>query len=121
MKKALGIIGVGLIAGVVIYVLWNKTHKTKADAVATPEKEPADNSSDNSISIINHNNLYEENDEFSKAKSSSINAMSARHEEASKIMKDAVEIIYKRSELSEDENRDLEQISDELDELLREE
>ena len=47
--------------------------------------------------------------------------MSARHEEASKIMKDAVEIIYKRSELSEDENRDLEQISDELDELLREE
>ena len=60
MKKALGIIGVGLIAGVVIYVLWNKTHKTKADAVATPEKEPADNSSDNSISIINHNNLYEE-------------------------------------------------------------
>ena len=36
-------------------------------------------------------------------------------------MKDAVEIIYKRSELSEDENRDLEQISDELDELLREE
>ena len=64
MKKALGIIGVGLIAGVVIYVLWNKTHKTKADAVATPEKEPADNSSDNSISIINHNNLYEENDEY---------------------------------------------------------
>ena len=60
MKKALGIIGVGLIAGVVIYVLWNKTHKTKADAVATPEKEPADNSSDNSISIINHNNLYDD-------------------------------------------------------------
>ena len=38
-----------------------------------------------------------------------------------KIMEDAVEIICKRSKVTENENRDLEQISDELDELLSEE
>ena len=45
--------------------------------------------------------------------------MYTRHEEASSIMKEAVDIICSRSEISEDENRDLDQISDELDELLR--
>ena len=35
-------------------------------------------------------------------------------------MKDAVDIIYKRSEVAEDENKELEQISNELDDLLRE-
>ena len=46
--------------------------------------------------------------------------MSLRHENASKVMKDAVEIIYNRSKVAENENSYLEQISDELDELLSE-
>ena len=52
---------------------------------------------------------------------SSINKIAQRHQEAASVMKDAVDIINKRSEVSEDENHELEQISDELDELLREE
>lgn len=121
MKKTLGIIGIGLITGAVVYVLLNKTKKPKDDATAAPKKDSADISSGNSVSIINPNNVYGGSDEFGNVKSSTISTMFTRHEEASKIMKDAVGIICKRSEISENGNRDLEQISDELDELLGEE
>lgn len=121
MKKTLGTIGIGLIAGAVVYVLLNKTKKPKDDATAAPKKDSADISSGNSVSIINPNNAYGGSDEFGNVKSSTISTMFTRHEEASKIMKDAVEIICKRSEISKNENRDLKQISDELDELLGEE
>lgn len=121
MKKTLGIIGIGLIAGAVVYVLLNKTKKPKDDVTAAHKKDSDDISSGNSVSIINSNNVYGGSDEFDNVKSSTISTMSTRHEEASKIMKNAVEIICKRSEISENENRDLEQISDELDELLGEE
>ncbi|SCN25474.1 hypothetical protein N3C_2332 [Clostridium sp. N3C] len=36
-------------------------------------------------------------------------------------MKDSIDIIYSRTKISEDINNDLEEISDELDKLLREE
>lgn len=121
MKKALGLIGVGLIAGAVIYVIWDKTKKTKNERVTTSEKDYVDISFDNSVSIIKNHDIQNDNDDFDSAKSSSISTISDRHEEASKIMKDAVEHICKRSEISEDEKCNLKQISDELDELLGEE
>jgi len=74
---------------------------------------------ENSISVID-NTIYK-NSGLNNMKSSSLNAMFAKHEDASKVMKDAVEIICKRSEVSEDENHKSEQISNELDKLLREE
>ncbi|MBV4419811.1 hypothetical protein KM800_10840 [Clostridium tyrobutyricum] len=121
MKKALGIIGTGLIAGAVVYVLLNKTKKPKDDAIAAPKEDSADISSGNSVSIINPNYVYGGSDEFGNVKSSTISTMFTRHEEVSKIMKDAGEIICKRSKIYKNKNRDLEQISDELYELLGEE
>jgi hypothetical protein len=117
MKKVLGIIGIGLIAGVAVYVLLNKKEKTKNNINTRPE----DFSSNNNMSIINQNDTHAENAGFEDVKASAVGTMYTRHEEASNIMKEAVDIICSRSEISEDENRDLDQISDELDELLREE
>lgn len=118
MKKALGIVGIGLIAGAVVYILLNKT---KVDIVTASKKDSVNVSPDNSISIINQNDIHKDSDELDNVKSKTKSTMSARHDEASKIMKDAVEIICKRSEVSEDENRELEQISEKLDELISEE
>lgn len=117
MKKVLGIIGIGLIAGVAVYVLLNKEEKTKNNINTCSD----DLSSDNTVSIINQNDTHSENAGFEDVKTSAVRTMYTRHEEASNIMKEAVDIICSRSEISEDENRDLDQISDELDELLREE
>ena len=119
MKKKLEIIGVGLIAGSVVYVLWNKIHKNKKVRMTIPKKETNDIKIENSVSVVN-NNVYGD-DKFNNFKSSSLNAISTRHEEASKVMKDAFEIICKRSKVSNDDNRELEQNTDKLDELLSEE
>lgn len=121
MKKVLGIIGIGLIAGAVVYVLLNKTEKTKNNINIHPEKTPEDFSSDNTVLINNRNDAHGDNDGFEDVKASSVETMHTRHEEASNIMRESVDIIYSRSEISADENRDLEKLSDELDELLSEE
>ena len=121
MKKVLGIFGIGLITGVVVYLLLNKSKKSKDVNATSYVQEIADAPPYNSVSIIDQNNIRDESVEFENVKSLTKNTLSTRHEEASKIMKDAVEIICKRSEISKDENSDLEKISDELDELLSEE
>lgn len=121
MKKVLGIFGIGLLAGVVVYLLLNKSKKSKDDNATFSAHEIADAPPYNSVSLINQNDIHNDSVVLDNVKSSTINTMFTRHEVASKIMKDAVEIICKRSEISEDENSDLEQISDELDELLSEE
>ena len=121
MKKGLGIFGIGLIAGAVIYLLLNKSKKSKDDSATSSVHEIVDAPPYHSVSIIDKNDIHDDGVELENVKSSTINTMSIRHEEASKIMEDAVEIICKRSKVTENENRDLEQISDELDELLSEE
>lgn len=117
MKKVLEIIGIGLIAGAAVYVLLNKKENTKNNINTRPE----DFSSDNTVSIINQNDTHAENTGFEDVKDSAVGTMYTRHKEASNIMKEAVDNVCSRSEISEDENRDLDQISNELDELLREE
>lgn len=116
MKKVLGIIGIGLVAGTAFYFLFNKKENRKNNINSSTK----DFSSENTVPIINQNYIHVENDEFEYVKASSIGNMYARHEEASKIMKEAVDIICSRTEIFEDENSDLNKISDELDELLRE-
>lgn len=114
MKKVLGLIGVVLIIGSAIYMLFNKKKKN----INTSSE---DNSLDDTVSIINQNDTYAENTGFEDVKASAVGTIYTRHEEASNIMKEAVDIICSRSEISEDENCDLDQIFNELDELLREE
>ncbi|MGN7761285.1 hypothetical protein [Paenibacillus sp. 22594] len=121
MKKVLGIIGIGLIAGAAIYALLNKTEKTKNNINTHPGKIPEDFSSDNTVSIINRNDIHGENVSFEDVKASAVGTIYTRHEEASNIMKEAVDIIYSRSEISANVNRDIDKISDEIDKLLSEE
>lgn len=121
MKKVLGIIGIGLIAGAAVYVLLNKTEKTKNNINTRPEKTSEDFLSDNTVSIINRNDTHDENNGFEDVKASAVGTMYTRHKEASNIIKESVDIICSRSEISADENRDLDQLSDELDKLLSEE
>ena len=116
MKKLLGIIAIGLVAGVSFSFFLNKKEKKKNNINTHLD----DFSQDNTVSIVNQNNSHVDNTEFKYIKESSIENMHTRHEEASKIMKEAVDIIYSRTEIFEDENSDLSKISDELDELLRE-
>lgn len=120
MKKLLIIIGISLITGIVVSMLLNKSQKIKNSDVKYFKKNSDDTSQNNSVSIINQSNNYRKCDKLNDTMSSSITAMSDRHKEASKIMKDSVEIICKRSEVLENENCELDQISDELDKLLRE-
>lgn len=116
MKKVLGVIGIGLVTGAAFYFLFNKKVKKKNNI-----KTHFDNfSSDNTVSTINQNDIHVVNTNFENIKASTIENIHTRHEEASNIIKESVDIISSRAEISEDENRDLDKISDELDELLRE-
>ncbi|MBM6859335.1 hypothetical protein H9X78_02325 [Clostridium saudiense] len=121
MTKVLGIIGIGLVAGSVIYVLLNKKEKTRKNINTQQEEVAEDFSSNNTVSIINRNHTHCENAEFEDIKASAVGNIYTRHEEATNIIKENVDIILSRTKISEDDNHDLDQISDELDELLREE
>lgn len=117
MKKMVGIIGVGLVVGVAVYVVWNANKKAKADDVSkkTNKKEYIDD-----IPLKNgFGNTSVNEEEFIIVKSNSAEEIATRHEVAEEIIKDAVDIICKRSEVPENENEELERISDELDELLK--
>lgn len=116
MKKLLGIIGIGLVAGLSFSFFLNKKEKKKNNINTHLD----DFSQDNTVSVVKQNDNHVDNTEFEYVKASSIGNVYSRHEEASKIMKEAVDIICSRMEIFEDENSDLNKISDELDELLRE-
>lgn len=111
MKKWLGLIGFGAIAGALVYFFLNKKEKVDFDKTEIKEDNSATSKKDD---------VTEVELEFVSMKSESVKEMFERHEDAAQVMKDAVDIICKRSEVAEDENNDLEQISEELDELLKE-
>ena len=122
MKKMFGIIGIGLVVGVITYVIWNKAQNVKEDdANVTADKEDASDSTSEKSDLGDIHQNGEVEEELIIAKKSSEDVIATRHEEAAKIMRDAVDIICKRSEVPEDENNELEQISDELDKLMNEE
>lgn len=116
MKKVLGIIGIGLVASAAFSFMFNKKEKKKNNINTHLD----DFSSDNTVSIIDQNDTYVKNTRFEDVKASAIGNIYTRHKEASNIMKEAIDSICSITEISENENRDLDKISDELDELLRE-
>lgn len=117
MKKILGIIGIGLVAGTTIYLFFNKKNKRKKYIVDDKIKQE-NNLLNSDLSTTNYtSSLYDEFDDF---KSSVASNVSIRHKEASNIMNEAVDNIFKRTQISEDENNNLDKISNELDELLSE-
>ena len=84
MKKVLGIIGIGLVAGAAFSFLFNKKEKRKNN-INTSIK---DFSSDNTISTINQNDIHVENAVFEDVKSLAVRNLYTRHEEASKLYRD---------------------------------
>ncbi|WP_407392278.1 hypothetical protein [Carnobacterium jeotgali] len=121
MKKILGVFGIGLITGVVVYLLINKSNQSKNNNTKSLAHKIFDEPSYNIVSTINRKDIHNDSIEIGNIKSATINTMHTRHEEASKIMKDSIKIVYKSSEIFEDINNELEQNSNELDELLSEE
>ena len=113
MKRYLAAIGVGFLAGVVVYAIWTKTQKEKEarqKVQATPTEDRTD--------FVTSPSEAETTVEFVAQNAAA--TITNRHEEATQIMKDAVEIICQRSAVSEDEADELDQISDELDALFKE-
>ena len=120
MKKVLGIIGAGLLAGAVAYIILNKTNESTAATATKSEKDSQNASPDSYNASIIKEDIHNDDTEYSDIKENFVDTVSERHKQASKIIRDTVETIYTRSEVYEDDNHELERISDELDELLKE-
>ena len=120
MKKILAILGAGVVAGVVVFVVCNKLRKKYDSAEITFKGETADVAPTEAVPTVIHPTCAHTVADTDDAKNNTIHNVTARHEEAAEIMKDAVDIICKRSEVHEDEGKDLEQISNDLDDLLNE-
>ena len=117
MKKLLGLLTVGLVVGTALYITVNR----KKDKVATTsKKDTTTDKTESNVSIEIKNNTDSLNYSFNRHKDSTMNTMINRHKDAAETMNDSVEIIFERSKVSDDENRDLDNISDELDALLSE-
>lgn len=116
MKKGLIVLGIGLIAGSLISLLINKKEIKKNKNKVYVKNS----SSDNLICATSQNDQHIENENLEDIKSSVIETMYTRHKEASDIMKESIDIICNRTQVLGDEHDDLEKISNELDELLRE-
>lgn len=110
MKINLAILGAGVVASMVGYVVWHKYHKKKHTA-----------------GINNDNNRLTESvymgadkiiEDEKTIKSKMTSNMLSRHKDVAQIMQDAVENICKRSEVPETQNKELDIISDELDTLI---
>ncbi len=109
MKRILGVVGFCVVAGAAAYVILKKLNKNK------------DDTSKKSFGGVTDNvDIGFEEDNIADEKASCVNTISERHEEASTIIQDAVENICRRTSLFTDDNDSLDQISEELDELLKE-
>lgn len=120
MKKVLGIIGVGLLAGAVAYIILNKINESTVATATKSEKDSENASPDSYNATIIKDDIHNDDTEYNDIKENFVDTVSERHKQASKIIKDAVENIYTSSEVYEDDSRELKRISDELDELLKE-
>lgn len=118
MKKLIRILGVSLFASAVAYLLWSKTKMPQSNDAADSQNNPTDKPTGNNTPVPQ--NTHEEIDDLIDTKSAVVDAISARHEEATQVMKDAIEIICKNSEVTDDVNHELEQMSIELENLLSE-
>ncbi len=119
MKKTLTFLGAGIVIGAVAYAVWHKMNKGN-QSVENDFESKNNNSDSATFTPTTVNNVATEYD-IDVIKSTVDQNMATRHEEAAQIIKDAVDVICKRSEVDEDENKELEQISNELDTLLEEE
>lgn len=117
MKKTLFVLGTVIVVGAVGCAVWYKINKANQTVERDCENKKDNNNSATLTTVIDNVAIK---DEIEAVKSAVTQNMVARHKETAQIMKDAVDIICKRSEVSDDETKKLEQISSELDDLLKE-
>lgn len=120
MKKVLKIFGAGVLASLGVFLFLNRKKKNKDNSDIPNDNNLGEESSDKNVSIMNFNesDTYEES--LKNEKASAVETMHDRHKQASSVIKDTVDIIYSNTEIHEDEDHDLDQLSDELDKLLSE-
>ena len=119
MKKTFIILSAGVIAGVAAYAFWKCINSRQSVDMQDHEHNNEKNNAPVSTTVAVDKSAFEVDVECAEYSAATI--ISERHEEATQIMKDAVDIICKRCEVSKDESQELDQLSDELDALLREE
>lgn len=120
MKKILGVIGVGLILGIAVYVLLNKKEKANRNAATSPKETSEAKTTGGDISLVSQEVVHEEEAGYEDVKGSAIGNMYTRHEGAASIIKESVDTIRDRVKISENTNNDIEQVSAELDKMLSE-
>ncbi|MBO7217807.1 MAG: hypothetical protein J6V50_03820 [Clostridia bacterium] len=115
MKKTLFILGAGVVAGAVAYAVWREKQKDENKNFER-KKECAKPMMYNPPS---KKNGVEE--EFLQTKNLAAINIAERHEQAAQIMQDTIDIICNKKDNSMDEIKELEQISNGLDDLLKKE
>lgn len=113
MKKTLIIIGVGIIAGTTAYAIWYNLKKHKKT-----DKNEGFAQLISSTPIHLEDATAKTNTE--DAKSSVHKSITERHKDAAHIIKNAVEVIVQKCDSPKIEIEELEEISNELDDLLKE-
>ena len=119
MKKAAIIFGVGVVVGIAAIAIFSSVNKEKEEASTTEENKTPNNGPKPTAPTTS--TPVSEAESFESEKSSVVSSVTERHEEAAQIIRDAVTIICKNSEETDDNDEKLEQISSELGDLLNEE
>lgn len=122
MKKMISFVGAGLaigaIASVTLYLL-NDKKKKKCEVccdsdVPVVDKRQSDKDTLTEVTVDRNKPTYAE------VKSSAVENMYSRHEEAATIMRDSVEAVRENVSISKDVNDEIDAVSDELEKMLSE-
>lgn len=109
MKKLLALFGTISVAAFV-YIVENKARrKNENDKTAS------------SADIAEIVPSGQEEGHTNTVKAAALQSIAARHKEAAKIASDAVDTIYARNDTLDDEKQTLDMVSEQLDDLLKEE
>ena len=120
MKKALWIVGVGLIIGGATMAIYLLKSKKKEYDENTECKEPAKKQSPVEDMSLKKSATTQEEPIYEDIKSSAIGSMYSRHEDAATIMRDSVEAIRENVKVSANTNNEIDEVSAELDKILSE-
>lgn len=118
MRKTLFFVGVGLIASIIaaVYILRNKKKKYN-DSFATQKPDapaPVANT------ILTEDYPIMEDAVCEDAKRSSVWNIHSRHKDAATIIRDSVETIRNNAKVSEDTNKEIDEVSAEFEKMLSE-
>lgn len=119
MKKVVsGIIGCGLLAGVVVYFISKKGNKQHNEANTNKECTPLNGEDRKSGDVLENIESVDIDIKASREKAAS--SISERHKEAAKIVNKSMGAIFNEDEKTGMHANELSDISNELDELLKE-